>query len=1090
MNILKKLLFSTQAMALMLLLYAIAMAVATFIENDFGTLAAKQLVYYSVWFSVLQVLLIINFIVNIFRYRLWIKGKWSVLLFHVAFIVIFIGAAYTHLFSVEGIMNIREGETSNHIVSSKTYVKLDIFDGDQHLAYETPYTMTFLNNEKTGFPWHRSFSQKYLFKDRDISVKSLNYIPYAKDTVIAGKGKLTLEIITVGQGGRKTNYIQTGEIKEIGGAMFTFNNPIEGTIQISGNETALTINSPIEGQSMSMQGQQMGAITDSATFAQSLQKIQINTPQNARLRAMYQIGPANFVLSKPAYHGTLKFIAGDKNKDQENSSVVVLEYKDGAVKDTLVLRGGEGYTNLSARKQINGLMVSAGYGSKIINTPFAIRLKDFQMETYPGSRNPSSFASEVAVIDNGTEKDYRIYMNNVLDYGGYRFFQSGYDPDQLGTRLSVNQDRPGTIITYIGYFMLFLGMFLTLFWKGSRFTNLAKMLKNLSHKKYILLGFLSILSLQNLKAQQEAENHIKMLDSIANKAESEEHLHKHNADDFAMNTDSLKTIERGEDIVKQIHFTPEHISKFEHLLIQDNQGRIKPVSTHALELLRKVYKSDKFYGLPATAWFISVQQNPTLWAKAPIIRVNKNIGQDLYQKLRVDNTGHTSLMNMVNLNTGEFYLAKAYAESFRKKPSEKSKQDNEIINVTERFTILDNLAKGYYLKMIPIKNDPNNSWTSWITQGESMEIDTTALAFFNKYFNSLNLAQKDNDWSKANSVINEINAYQQQWGKNVVPSANKVNIEVFYNHFEPFLYVMMAYGILGTILLILGFINLFSNKKITKRLILSALLITCFVFAVHAFGLGLRWYISGHAPWTNGYEAVVFISWIGVLAGLLLYRNSNAFLPAAGCFVAVIMMGFAHGSSLLDPQITPLVPVLKSYWLLIHVAIITASYGFFGLSMVLAIFVLFLYCLKPSKTISKNIKELTIVNEMSLTIGIFLLTVGTFLGGMWANESWGRYWSWDPKETWAFISIIVYAFVLHMRLVPGLRGTFAFNIASLWAVASPIMTYFGVNYYLSGLHTYAAGDKIPIPTWVPISVIIFLILSLVSYYFHRKNHRK
>lgn len=277
-------------MAVMLLIYAVAMAVATFIENDYGTPAAKQLVYYSVWFSVLQVLLIINFIANIFRYRLWHRGKWSVLLFHVAFVVMFIGAAYTHLFSVEGMMNIREGETSNHIISNKTYVKLDIFDGDQHLAYETPYTMTFLNSKKVGFPLHRNFSQRYLFKDRDISVRSLDYIPHAKDTVIAGKGKLSLEIVTVGQGGRKTNYIQEGEIKEIGGAIFTFNNPIEGTIQISGNENALTINSPLEGQSMSMQGQQMGAVTDSATFAQSLQKIEVNTPQNARLRAMYQIG--------------------------------------------------------------------------------------------------------------------------------------------------------------------------------------------------------------------------------------------------------------------------------------------------------------------------------------------------------------------------------------------------------------------------------------------------------------------------------------------------------------------------------------------------------------------------------------------------------------------------------------------------------------------------------------------------------------------------------------------------------------------------------------------------------------------------------
>ena len=141
--------------------------------------------------------------------------------------------------------------------------------------------------------------------------------------------------------------------------------------------------------------------------------------------------------------------------------------------------------------------------------------------------------------------------------------------------------------------------------------------------------------------------------------------------------------------------------------------------------------------------------------------------------------------------------------------------------------------------------------------------------------------------------------------------------------------------------------------------------------------------------------------------------------------------------------------MLKSYWLIIHVAIIAASYGFFGLGTVISIFALILYFFKPTDKIEKSIKELTIVNEMTLTIGVFALTVGTFLGGMWANESWGRYWSWDPKETWAYISIIVYAIVLHMRLVPGLKGNFVFNVASLWAIASPIMTYFGVNYYLS-----------------------------------------
>ena len=123
---------------------------------------------------------------------------------------------------------------------------------------------------------------------------------------------------------------------------------------------------------------------------------------------------------------------------------------------------------------------------------------------------------------------------------------------------------------------------------------------------------------------------------------------------------------------------------------------------------------------------------------------------------------------------------------------------------------------------------------------------------------------------------------------------------------------------------------------------------------------------------------------------------------------------------------------------------------------------------------------------MSLTIGLFALTVGNFLGGIWANESWGRYWSWDPKETWAFISIIVYAFVLHMRLVPGLRGRYAFHLMTMFAFCSMVMTYFGVNYYLSGLHSYAAGDPIPVPAWVYISVGVMTALGLGAYYKYKK----
>ena len=285
-------------------------------------------------------------------------------------------------------------------------------------------------------------------------------------------------------------------------------------------------------------------------------------------------------------------------------------------------------------------------------------------------------------------------------------------------------------------------------------------------------------------------------------------------------------------------------------------------------------------------------------------------------------------------------------------------------------------------------------------------------------------------------------------------------------------------------LLALAFGRLFKDSKALSRTVNFILALISIAAFLQMFGLGVRWYISGHEPWSNWYDAVMFISWIGVMSGLLLYRNSNAFIPAAGCLIAVILMGFAHGGSQMNPQITPLVPVLKSYWLMIHVAIITSSYGFFGLSALLGTVVLLLYIIdhkKISAKVKASVVELSIVNEMSLTVGIFLLTVGTFLGGIWAYESWGRYWSWDPKETWAFISVIVYAFVLHLRLIPGLRGKYLFNLLSLLAFSVIIMTYFGVNYYLTGLHSYAQGDPVPIPGWVYITVTIVALMAIVSY---------
>ena len=242
-----------------------------------------------------------------------------------------------------------------------------------------------------------------------------------------------------------------------------------------------------------------------------------------------------------------------------------------------------------------------------------------------------------------------------------------------------------------------------------------------------------------------------------------------------------------------------------------------------------------------------------------------------------------------------------------------------------------------------------------------------------------------------------------------------------------------------------------------------------------------RWFISDHAPWSNAYESVIYIAWATILAGFTFARKSLMTVAATAILSSLLLMVAAL--NWLDPEITNLVPVLDSYWLLIHVAIITASYGFLALGALLGFLNLILMIIqnKTNKLrIGDSLKELTYINEMSITTGLFMLSIGTFLGGVWANESWGRYWGWDPKETWALASMLIYIFVLHMRFIPKLKGMFAFNFASIVAYGSIIMTYFGVNFYLSGLHSYAKGDPMPIPSFVYYSIAIIAIVSVLA----------
>ncbi|EMQ95492.1 Putative cytochrome C-type biogenesis protein [Xanthomarina gelatinilytica] len=1078
----QRILFSTRTMTILLLVYGISMMVATFIESSFDTSTAKVLIYNSIWFEILMLWLILIFTTNIKTYRLTSREKWPILIFHLAFIFMFIGGAITRYSSFEGQMPIKEGQTTNEIISDLTYFNLSVTDGDKTLNYNKhPYTMSYFNSKDTKWPLKRTYKQNFLFENKVITLKSLDYIPLAKDSVeVTELGKKMLNIVTIGQTGRVNNYISEGGTKSINGMIFSFNNPIEGSVQLTERNNNLYIELPVEGQFMSMLGQQKGVVTDSLLLARQSGTIKADESTMLNHRALYSVNGVNFIIPNSIFKGKRVYYKGDKTEplDKNLLDVVQIELESGNIKDTLFIKGGKGVTGYSETTQINGLHVSIGFGSKILYTDFSIRCDDFILDRYPGSNNPSSYESKITIIDSDKENQHHIYMNNVVDYKGYRFFQASYFPDESGTILSVNADRWGTNVTYFGYFLLFTGMFFTLFWKNTHFWKLNHSLKKMRTKNYILLFMLFF----GLGATSYAQNDIfQPEDSLTLQHQK-----------IGPNTQFAKPNELGSKRIINL----DHAKKFGQLLVQDFQGRVKPMDTYTLELLRKIHKKDIYKkgdnNITPLQWFISMQIDPGYWANEPLIKVSKKGGDQLMKETGANADGYTSYTNLVDLNTGIFKLENQNKNSFSKRKAEQSNYDKAVIELTERFNIFSNIAFGYYTNMIPVKNDPSQTWVSWIysTEESPVEIDETAYRFLTPYFNGVKEGLKTNNWTNADKSINEISELQKTWGKDIIPSDLKIKLEILYNHLNAFFWLMIVYSFLGMALIIIGFLGVLSSSpkyhhfiRFSTKILLGLMVLA---LTIQALALAVRWYLSGHAPWSNGYEAIIFISGIGVLSGLLLYKNRNAFIPAAGALVAMIMMGFAHGGSMLDPQITPLEPVLKSYWLMVHVGIITSSYGFFGLSAILSIISLILYSIKPSKKTSCAIKELTIVNEMSLTIGVFALTIGTFLGGMWANESWGRYWSWDPKETWAFISVILYAVVLHLRLVPKLKSKLVFNIASLWAIWSIIFTYFGVNYYLIGLHSYAAGEPIPIPIWIYVTVVAMFIVSVVAYFRSKK----
>jgi cytochrome c-type biogenesis protein CcsB len=530
-----------------------------------------------------------------------------------------------------------------------------------------------------------------------------------------------------------------------------------------------------------------------------------------------------------------------------------------------------------------------------------------------------------------------------------------------------------------------------------------------------------------------------------------------------------------------------HALEFGSLVIQDSGGRMKPLNTFSSELLRKVSKSDSYKNLNSDQVMLSITKDPLLWYNIPIIYLKR--GNDSLRKItgRSKNDKYAAFVDFFDEN-GNYKLAKFLERAY--KSSLPNQFEKDFIETDRKVNLMYSALDGNILKIFPIPNDENNKWVSFkeLDINDFKGIDTLYVKnILPLYLGSLQKDIESNDYANSKRILESIRGFQTKYGASILPSEDKIKAEILYNKYDIFRSLFSWYMYVGTLMFVFLIFQIFYNNKFLNYFITASKYVIFILFVLQTLGLIARGYISGHAPWSDAYESMIYVAWATVGIGLAFGRKSDLTI-ASTSFVASMILMIAHWNWM-DPEIANLVPVLDSYWLMIHVSVIVGSYGPFTLGMILGIVSLILILItnkKNKKKIDLNLKELTIINELALTVGLIMLTIGNFLGGQWANESWGRYWGWDPKETWALISIMIYAFVLHMRLIPGLRGKWAFNLMSIIAFASIVMTYFGVNFYLTGLHSYASGDKVITPNFVYYSVVFVFVLGFASYFKHKK----
>lgn len=643
-------------------------------------------------------------------------------------------------------------------------------------------------------------------------------------------------------------------------------------------------------------------------------------------------------------------------------------------------------------------------GMKEEKLPFSLCLKKFEAKMHDGTNAVADYSSKFTVIDGDDKSEGEVSMNNIYSHRSYRLYQSSYDEDGKGSVLAINADPYGIPVTYTGYALLFISLVWMLFDPKGGYR---KLLKSPLLKKGALITAL-ILSMGNIQT-----------------------LHAESATGNLQNAVLPK----------------ETAEKFGELHILYND-RICPVQTFALDFCKKIYGARSYQGLTAEQVLSGWVFYGNTWASEPFIKIKSG-----EMKTAMNLPDYASLNTFFNREMGGYTIGQYVQEYYN---GQQDKFHQQAADIDGKIQIIMELREGVSLKVLPYtftknvkatKNHPfiKAGTTTWFSPVDKLPqaVEQQHALYIRNVFSLLNGDVKAGNISRVNEFFVKMKKYQEVSSGNSLPTATQYKAERINNAF-PFATILFMAN------LTLGFIALFytiyrmTKKREIKVLNIALPILLGVSFLALTFGLALRWIISGNIPMSNGYESMLTVAWFVMLISILMQLRIRIVM-VFGFLISGFFLLVSHINQM-DPAIGQMMPVLNSPLLSIHVSIIMMSYALLSLTFICGIMGI---CLRSHG------EELQALSRIFLYPALTTMGFGIFIGAIWANVSWGNYWSWDSKETWALITFMIYAVVVHTQSLPVFRKPLVYHIYITLAFLSIAMTYFGVNYFLTGMHSYA-----------------------------------